>query len=160
MNPLIATALLDGDKPKKKKVPNPPIPISDEELERFSDWTGSKGSTAVAAQDLLRRGLIGADQIRDAPVDITDAASIKNSQADWKPAAISQILMNARKLNLRKPEEIMANKDVLIGNPRFREAINHPSFGQIHPNFWQIISNSIIPEQYAKSERLNQVATR
>lgn len=141
----------------KGMIPNPEKPKDpDDELTTFADWTGSKGDTKVIAKDLMKRGLIGAEQIFNAGVDIKDASSIKNSQADWKPAAIQQILANARRLNLRKPEEILANKDVLISNPRFKDAINNPYFKQIHPNFWNIITDSILPEQYAKADKKKQ----
>jgi len=132
---------------------------SDDESTEFADWTGTKGDTKAAAKDLMKRGLIGADQILNATVDTNDASSIKNSQADWKPAAIQEILANAKKLNLRKPEEINANKDVLVSNPRFRDAINNPAFNQIHKNFWDVITNSILPEQWDKFDKMAKTQT-
>lgn len=130
-----------------------PIPTLDQDaLSRFSNWTGQT-DTKVMAHDLMKRGLVGADQLYFDSVDTTSPNSIRKSQSDWKVAAIQNILMNAKKLNLRKPEEIMANRHILIDNPTWKEGINNPAFKQVHPNFWQVISNSILPEQYAKSDK-------
>ena len=124
--------------------------------EKFGDWTDSNGDTKIAAKSLMDLGLIGADQVFYEKPDISTRSGVINSQSDWKPAAIEQILQNAYKLGIRKPEEVMANKDVLIGNPRFRDAINNPVFAQIHPNFWQVITEKLLPQQYAKFDKQNK----
>lgn len=124
--------------------------------QKFSDWTGTNGDTKAMAKDLMNRGLVGADQIYYDQPDTSTKNGIINSQGDWKVAAIQQILANARRLNIRTPESVMANKDVLIGNPRFRDAINNPVFQSIHPNWWQIITNSILPERWAIVDKQNK----
>src|SRR5450631_4290842 len=124
------------------------MPVSNQQISNFSNWTGTGGNvvdTKIAAQDLKKRGLVGADQIVDTVPNVNDPNSIKNSQADWKPAAIQQILSNTRRLNLRTPESIEANKNVLVSNPKWRDAINNQSFQNVHPNFWSVIKNSIVP---------------
>lgn len=126
------------------------------------NW-GNEGDTIdtkEAAKYLQKKGLVGADQIIDAQPNINDPNSIRNNQGDWKIAAIQQIMANAKKFNLRKPEEIMANKNVLIANPKWRDAINNPSFNNIHSNFWGIISNVLLPEQYAKDDAAKSMAVK
>lgn len=136
---------IEGGGGKKKTEPTP------EELKSFGNWTG-QDDVHVMAQDLSKRGLLGADQLLLDSANQSDPNSIINSQSDWKPSAIEKIVSNARRYNLRTPEEIMANKAVLMNTlePRIQEAINDPYFAQIHPNFWQILSHSIIPQQWAK----------
>ena len=150
LNYLLATK--DGGGGKKKPAPPPPS-STPEEIAQFGNWTGQT-DTKLMAHDLAKRGLMNADQlIMDNP-NPNDPNSVRNSQGDWKPAAIEKIVANARKYNLRKPEEIMANKKVLMNSldPRIQEAINNPYFNQIHGNFWQVLSHSIIPEQWAKAD--------
>ena len=141
-NVLMANAMYAPKKPK------PPTP---EELKNFGNWAGTT-DTKVMAQDLSKRGLIGADQIITDNPNTNDPNSIRNSQSDWKPSAIMSITANARKYGLRKPEELAANRKLLMNSldPRIQQALNDPYFQQIHPNFWQVIDHSIIPDQWAK----------
>jgi len=133
-----------GDKGKKTP------PINQDENQKFGNWTGSL-DTKINASDLMKRGLIGADQLVNENQDISTPDAIKNkNQSDWKIAAMQQILANAKKFNLRTPEEVNANRNVLIGNPKWVEAINNPYFNNIHPNWWKTITDSILPEQWAK----------
>lgn len=112
-----------------------------------------------AARYLQKKGLIGAGQIIESNPDINDANSIRNTQGDWKIAAMQQIVQNAKKFGLTKPEEILANKDVLVGNPRWKDAINNSSFQTIHPNWWSLIAHSIIPEQMSR-DKTNSIAKK
>lgn len=140
-----------------KKTPTKTPTVTPEELSNFGNWTG-QADTKVMAADLAKRGLIGASQlITDSP-DKSNPNNIINSQSDWKPAAIAKIVSNARRYNLRKPEELLANKKVLMNtlDPRIQDAINDKRFQQIHPNFWQVITHSIIPEQWAKLDASNK----
>lgn len=138
---------------------DPTKKLPQDDLARFGNWTGQT-DTKVMAADLKRRGLIGAQQlIEDAP-NVNDPNSIRNSQSDWKTAAIQQILSNAKKFNLRTPEEINANRNVLVGNKNWADAINSKDFNVIHPNFWQVVTHSLIPEQYAKFDKQNTIAKR
>ena len=125
---------------------------------KFGDWAGSQ-DTKVIGKKLMDLGMTGADQIYYDNPDVSTRNGVINSQGDWKPAAISQILENAKRLNIRTPEAMMVNKDVLIGNPRFRDAINNPVFNNIHPNWWQIISQKILPQQWAKFDAQNKNQT-
>lgn len=134
-------------------------PIPQSQLQRFGNWTGQSDTKFMAA-DLMKRGLVGADKLLLDNPNPNDRNSIINSQSDWKPNAIMEILSNARKLNLRTPEEINANRNVLMTTPKYRDAINNPSFTQIHKNFWDIITHSILPEQYAKEEAQKVVAKK
>src|ERR1700688_4409652 len=124
----------------KDKIP----PVNQDANQKFGNWTGST-DTKVMAADLMKRGLTGADQILYDQPNTNDANSIRNSQGDWKLAAIQNILANAHKLGIRTPEAVMANKDVLIGNSKWKDAINNPAFKNIHPNFWGTITDSILP---------------
>lgn len=140
-----------------------PVPKKDPTATNFSNWLTNNGSsidTKAAASDLMKRGLVGADQIMYDNPNTNSPTSIKNSQADWKPAAIQEILYNIRRLGLKTPEEINANKGVLTSG-KYKDAINNPSFANIHPNFWSTITNSIVPQQYAKesSDRLSAFNT-
>lgn len=139
---------------KKKPNPNQPTP---KQLQDFGNWTGST-DTKVMAADLAKRGLLGADQIILSSPNTNDPNSVTNNQGDWKPSAIMSIVANARKYNLRKPEEILANKKVLMNSldPRIQDAINDPRFHIIHRNFWDVLANSIIPQQWAKVDAQNQ----
>ena len=140
-----------GDPTKKTPPPNT----------GFGDWAGSQ-DTKVIAKKLMDLGMVGADQMYYDNPDVSNRSGIVNSQADWKPAVIAQILENAHRLNLRTPEAVMQNKDVLIGNPRFRDAINNPQFNNIHPNFWQVVTQKLLPLQWAKYDAANknQVVTK
>ncbi len=63
------------------------------------------------------------------------------------------MLMQARKLNLKTPTEIKANRAALIGSldPRLQDAMKHPVFNQIHPNFFDTF-NSVLKDQYAAEQ--------
>ena len=128
---------------------NPKPPIVQDENQKFGNWTGSTDPKVMAA-DLMKRGLVGANQLLYDNPDVSSKSGIINSQSNWKQAAMQNILANAKKFNLRTPEEINANRDALVGNAKWADAINNPSFKQIHPNWWQTITDSILPEQYAK----------
>lgn len=134
-----------------------PTPPTQQELDDFGNWTGQK-DTKIMAADLMKRGLKGADQLLLDNPNTSTTSGVINSQSDWKPAAISKIVSNARKYNLRTPEELNANRKVLMNSldPRIQDAINNPVFQQIHPNFWQVIDHSIIPQQWAKVDAMNK----
>lgn len=135
-------------------------PVSNQDkFQKFGNWT-DQADPKVMALDLKRRGLIGADQLIEDKPNVNDPNSIRNSQSDWKTAAIQQILSNAKKFNLRTPEEINANRDVLVGNKNWASAINNQSFQAIHPNFWSVITHSILPDQYAKENAANLIAKK
>lgn len=123
--------------------------IPQSELDDFANWTGST-DTKVMAQDLMKKGLHGADQLLYDVVDTSSSDSVRNAQSDWKMGATLNVLKNALKLGISTPEEVDANKDVLIGNPRWAEAMNSVSFNNIHDNYWDIIKYVLLPEQYAK----------
>lgn len=146
------TTLADGGGGKKV------IPPQDQ-FQKFGDWTGGSG-TLEAAKDLMKRGLVNGQQLVDdvGNVNTADPTSVRNSQSDWKIASIQNILANARKFNIKNPEAVLANKNALMStlNPQYRDAINSKDFQNIHPNFWSIISHSILPEQYAKEEAQQQ----
>lgn len=146
----------DKDKPKPKSA----LPyISQDDLQKFGNWTGKTDTKEIAA-DLMKRGLVGANQLVNDNPDITSANGIRNAQSDWKIAAIQDIVANARKYNLRSPEAVMANKHLLVSNPNWRAAIEDPYFNHIHPNWWSTITHSILPEQYAKEAQQNLVAKK
>lgn len=126
-----------------------------EDLNSFGNWT-DQTDTKMMAKDLNNRGLVGADKMMDDNVNTSSSDGIRNANSDWKVSAIQNILSNARKLNLRTPEEVNANRDVLINNPKWRDAINNPVFSQNHPNFWNIITHSILPERYAKYDKMEK----
>lgn len=148
---------LGGDPIKKSKTPPPPPPkrapslppLTDEQLAKFSNFADS-GDTKAKAAYLAKKGLIGADQLLTDHPDITSKNGIINAQSDWKPSAISLMLARARSLNLKTPTEIKANQAALIGAlpERLQQAINHPAFSQIHPNYWQTF-DSILKDRYA-----------
>lgn len=133
--------------------------LTQDPYQKFGNWTG-QDDTRVMAQDLMKRGLIGADQLLSSNPNPNDPNSIRNAQGDWKVNAIQSILAKARELNLRKPEEVNANRNVLMGklNSQYRDAINSQSFNTIHPNFWSVITNSLLPDQYAKEDAQKMVA--
>lgn len=129
--------------------------LQQDENQKFGNWTGGT-DTKIKAKDLMRRGLIGADQMfNEDQSNLKSGSQIRNAQSDWKIAAIQNILSNAKKFGITKPEEVLANKNVLIGNERWVDAINNQSFKNIHPNFWNIITDSLLPEQYAKYNKQN-----
>jgi hypothetical protein len=114
--------------------------LTPEQLNAFTNWIPSGDSKAMAA-DLGKRGLIGADQlINDIQPNIITAGSARATQSAWKPAVILNILQKARQFGLKTLTELLANKDVLIDNPDYKKAVNHPMFQQIHPNWWQTIA--------------------
>jgi hypothetical protein len=146
--------------PTTKTAPTTTTKPTAQELEDFGNWTGQT-DTKVMAADLLKRGLVNAHQLIQDNPNQDDGNSIINSQSDWKPAAISTIVSNARKYNLRTPEELDANRKVLMNSlpPRLQDAINDPRFLQIHPNWWSVINKSIIPQQWAKVDAANKTTT-
>lgn len=161
INYLLAAKMGGGKKKTSPPTTTPPPDYSPEDLKRFGNWTGQQ-DTKVMAADLAKRGLLGADQIIMSNPNINDPNSVINNQGDWKPAAIMSIVANARKYNLRRPEEILANKKVLMNSlaPRIQDAINNPYFNQIHGNFWDVLAHSIIPQQWAKADAENSVAKK
>lgn len=132
--------------------------IKDNPDQSFGNWTGDF-DTKTMAKDLMKRGMIGADQIFFQTPDTSTRNGITRSRSDVIPAAISQILQNAHNLGLKSPEAILANKNVLLANPLFRDTVNNPGFAQIYPNFWDIVAKSIFPEQLAKYNKQKQSDT-
>lgn len=136
----------ENEKPKT-------LPVAQDENQKFGNWTG-QGDTKAMAEDLGKRGLVGADQLLFENQDTSSADAIKNkNQSDWKVAMIQNVLTNAKKFGIRTPEALLANKNVLIGNPKWVDAVNNPAFNNIHPNFWSVITKSILPEQWAKYDK-------
>ncbi len=133
-------SLLPPENTPKKK-------YTEEELFKFSNWIPS-GDNKQMASDLSRRGLQNATQLfLDSP-DTKTFNGLRNAQSDWKPAAIQQILMRAKMAGIKDETEMLANKSYLT-NGRFKEALNHEVFNQIHPNFWKVVS-SIYKDQLSK----------
>lgn len=147
-----------GDDPKKNAIPSD---IS----EKFGNWTGSE-DTKINSQDLMNRGLLGANQLVFENQSTSTADDIKNkNQSDWKIAAIQKILQKAYQKGIKDPTVFLQpeNRDYLLSgvDPKIKAAINDPVFNQVHPNFWQVLGNSILPEQWKKfSINNNNVATK
>lgn len=141
-----------GEKPKPK--PSLP-PATEAQLKKFGDFAGSGDSKTIASY-LIKKGLINGSQLYTDHPDISTKEGIINAQSDWKPAAISKMLIRARQLNLKTPTEIKANQEALLGSldERLSQAIKHPTFSQIHGNWWETF-NSILKDQYA-SENASQ----
>ena len=123
-------------------------PLSDEQLKKFADFAGT-GDTKEIAKYLMKKGLKGAEQLYTDHPDISSPQGILNAQSDWKASAISKMLMRARSLNLRTPAQVKANQEAILGglDERYRAAIKHPAFNQIHPNFNQTFA-SILEDRY------------
>jgi hypothetical protein len=142
-----------GD-PTKKDVPISP----------FSNWAGTT-DRAVMAKKLGDLGMTGADQIYNDNPDPTDPNSIKHSQGDWKLAAVQKILEKAHDKGIRDPTTAMANKSYLLSglDKPYQDAVNSDTFNNIHPNFWQVITQKLLPLQWAKNDAAanqNQVVTK
>lgn len=138
---------------------DPKIKLEQDTLRRFGNWTGQT-DTKVMAADLKKRGLIGAQQLIDDQPNVNSASSIRNAQSDWKVNAIQEILANAKRYGLRTRAQVMANKDLLLNKPEWKDAINNDSFKSVHPNFWNIITDSILPEQYKKFDAEKSLAKK
>lgn len=143
-NTVFSEGLIGEHKPKK-------IMPTDAQLQAFGNYGGPDVKTK--ASYLGKKGLIGSDQLFFDHPDISTKNGIINAQSDWKTSAIGAMLMRARTLNLRTPTEIKANRTALLGSlrPELAKAINHPSFNQIHPNFWGTF-DSILKDQYANED--------
>jgi len=145
-------AISESEDPTKGDPTKKDVPLEQGASEKFANWTGQQ-NTKVMAQDLMKRGLVGANQLvyEDQDVSSTDSITKKN-KSDWIPAAIQKILQNAYAKNLRTPTEIINNKTYLLGglNKGVQDAINSDTFNNIYKNFWNVITDSILPEQYAK----------
>ncbi len=137
-NYLLAAKVDKGKKPPKEE-PLPPLrKLTPEEASRFANWIPSY-NTKEMATDLGRRGLLNASQlIEEVQPNLVTAATSKSVQSSWKPAAIVNILQKAREFGIRTPQELIANKDVLM-QKEYKDAINHPEFKRIHPNFWNVV---------------------
>lgn len=138
-----AAGLIGADKPKK---------LSPEELDRFANYIPS-GQLTDIAKDLNRRGLKNADQITNAAVtaDTSTNKGIGASQGAWKPAAFVKLIEKARAAGIKSPAELMANKDYLLSglDERYKSAINTDVFNQVHPNWWEKVSE-VYMEQLKK----------
>lgn len=156
---MVNNYLVEAAKNKVPTTPPPTTPKVGDDNTQFGNWTGDNDTKSQVA-DLMKRGLIGASDMYQQQPDISNRNGIVNTATDWKPAAVSMILENAKRLNLRTPEAVMANKDTLIANPKWRDAINNPVFQQIHPNFWQVITRSILPQQWAKYDAQNKTVAK
>lgn len=133
--------------------------LSDSDI-TFGNWTNSK-DTKVAAKDLFDRGLVNGDQLVNENQDTSSSDAIKNkNQSDWKIAAAQRILQKAYDKNIRTPTAFLQpeNRAYLLSgvDPRVKDAINDPTFNQIHPNWWQVLGNSILPQQWAKYDAMNK----
>lgn len=134
---------------KKEGEPTKPLPLTEDQLRAFGTIGGTSDVKGKATY-LAKKGLIGASQLISDKPDISTRKGIINAQSDWKTAAFETMLMKARTLNLKTPTEIAANRDALLGalRPELKEAINHPVFNSIHPNWWDTF-NSVLKDQYA-----------
>lgn len=139
-----------GTNPKK------PIPLTEEQLRAFGTMGGTTDVHGKAAY-LAKKGMIGASQLLSDHPDISTTKGIINAQSDWKTAAMETMLMKARQLGLKTPTEIAANRPALLGAlaPRLKDAINHPTFSQIHPNWWDTF-NGVLKDQYANESATPQ----
>lgn len=148
-----------GDKGKAKPIPSKtPSPLDNadqDEYQKFGNWLNDT-NTKNFAKDLMNRGLKGADQIYYDNPDTKTHNGVINAQSDWKINAIQQILANAKKYNIRTPEAANANRHLLIGNSRWSDAIDNPAFNDIHSNWWDVITKSILPEQWKKYDAQNK----
>lgn len=134
--------------------------------EQFGNFANSQDSK-VAAQYLSNKGLVGADQLVNENQDTSSADAIKNkNQSDWKVAAIQKILQKAYQKNIRNPTEFLQpeNRAYLLSgvDPRVKQAILDPTFSVIHPNFWQVLGNSVLKDQWDKTDAANknQIVTK
>lgn len=158
---LSALKTLSGDETAPKKKPTPAT-LTKAQLDQFGDYAGSTDVKAKAAY-LAKKGLIGADQLLSDHPDLSSKEGIINAQSDWKTGATAAMLIRARKAGLKTPTEVKANWQALTGalEPRLREAINHPVFNQIHPNYKDTFA-SILADRYASeatSQPLSSLAT-
>ena len=142
----------EGD-PKKKQGDIPQT-----ELDKFGNWTGQT-DTKVTAKDLQKRGLVGANQLLEATPDITDPNSIRSSRSDWIVGAAQKIVSQALRLDIRDSSTFDANIPALTStiNSRYKDAINEQSFNNNYPNFFKVIRDSILPEQFAKYDKQKSV---
>jgi len=133
-------ALVEGGKKKP----------TEEELNKFGNFAGTTDTKDIAKY-LMKKGLIGASQLYTDKPDVATKEGIVNSQSDWKPSAISHMLMQAKALGIKSPESVTANRTALMASmpPRLKEALNDPTFTQIHPNFWNVFGD-ILQDQYKK----------
>lgn len=126
-----------------------PTVLTEQQLMNFGNYGGTTDIKERASY-LAKKGLIGASQlIMDNP-DVSTKEGLTNSQADWKTSAMGQMLMQARKLGIRNTTEVLHNKDAILSSldPRIKDAIKHPTFNSIHPNWWQTF-NTVLADQYA-----------
>lgn len=126
-----------------------PKPLTEAQLQAFANYGGTTDIHGRASY-LGKKGLIGASQLISDHPDLSKPNGLINAQSDWKTGAIGAMLMQARKLNLRTPAEVKANRGALLASlaPRLKEAINHPVFNQIHPNWWETF-DQVLGDQYA-----------
>ena len=143
------------DTDPKSKVP----PVNQDAAAKFGNWLGST-DTKLAAADLMKRNLTGANQLLFENQKIGSADDITNkNQSDWKIAAIQGMLGNAYKLGIKTPEAVTANWNVLT-NGKFKDAINDPTFSVIHPNFPDVFKK-LLADQWAKQDaNKNQIASK
>ena len=124
--------------------------LTPEQLNNFANWVKSGDSKEISV-DLAKRGLVNASQlIEEKQPGLVTALNSKSVQSSWKPAAIINILQRARQFGINSPTELIANKDVLM-QKEYKDAINHPMFKQIHPNFWSVVGD-IYQEQLSKEK--------
>lgn len=148
-----------GMKPPSEEEPKKKVP-SDSDSVRFGNFT-NEGTGAIdldkASKYLTDKGLTGMGAIQP-PAPIVNKYGVVNSQPIVKSQSasgaslVSGLLQNAFKMGLRKPEEIEANKEVLINKlpPELKELVNNWGFKSNHPNFWEVMKRNILPEQWKK----------
>ena len=127
---------------KPNPTPNPTPPITAQQIENFGKINNTTDTKEIAKY-LMKKRLVGADLLYTDHPDISSKEGIINAQSDWKASAISKMLTRARSLNLRTPTQLKANQEALLGSldQRYKDAIRHPAFNQIHPNFWSVFSD-------------------
>lgn len=139
----MATSKIFGGVPNPTNVvPTPPRTLTAEELTAFGNWLPN-GDNKAYASDLGKRGLANTTQMFVDNPNIKSKESVTNSQSDWKPAAIQEILIRARKAGIKDTATFLANKEYLsnLSNPAYKDALKNPEFQKIHPNWWGVISD-------------------
>ncbi len=155
----------DDGKPKKS-------PATTEQVNNFSVLGGTSDIKGQAVY-LGKRGLIGTSNLLmdnhplttgegsfDTKSGVVNKKGLLAAQSVWIPSAMSTMLGAARKMNLRTPTELKANREALLGSltPEYKEALNHPAFAQNYPNYWDTFNN-VISDQYSKETNPTVVAS-
>lgn len=163
---LLARKTEETPEEKAKRIAKQKVATSDKIISKATQEQvnnfGVSGDVGAARASLLRSGMQGiplpnssqdwAAKAQGASVNdkegltygaLQQQSAEFNKPSNWVPLQTAHIMKRARALGIRTPDQINANMDVLLQDTPYKEAVKHPDFKKIYPNFWDVIKGEV-----------------